>query len=145
VNKRQQRNARELAFLTMFTSEAGKENIDEVLEKTLLKEEANGLQRLISEKVRLWKNNKETIDNVISGYLKRGQPGELAIVALTALRLGITEMEYIDSIPPEVAINEAVEITKKYGDDDLARFVNGVLDARLRAIRSEGDGNEKKE
>jgi transcription antitermination protein NusB len=145
VIRHQEKKARELAFLTLFVIEAGKEDVDEALEKTLLQEEAIGIHGLISEKVKTWKNNKEEIDNIITGYLKRGSVRDLALVALTALRLGIVEMEYIDNIPPQVAINEAVEITKKYGDDNLARFVNGVLDARLHTTGTEGGGNEKKE
>jgi transcription antitermination protein NusB len=145
VIRQQEKKARELAFITMFSIQAGREDVEQALERTLLTEEAIGIHGLISEKVKIWKNNKEAIDNIISGHLKRGNIEDLALVALTALRLGIVEMEYIDDISPKVAINEAVEITKKFGDDNLARFVNGVLDARLRTLRTEGDGYDKRE
>ena len=49
---------------------------------------------------------------------------------LTAIRLALYEIEYDETIPDRVAINEAVELAKKYGGDESGSFVNGVL-ARL--------------
>ena len=48
-------------------------------------------------------------------------------VDLTILRLGVYEMKYDEEIPEKVAINEAVELAKKYGGDESPAFVNGVL------------------
>lgn len=48
-------------------------------------------------------------------------------VDLTILRLAVYEIEYDDDIPTGVAINEAVELAKKFGQDSSASFVNGVL------------------
>ncbi|MNF13167.1 hypothetical protein D3C80_2149120 [compost metagenome] len=45
------------------------------------------------------------------------------------LRLAVAELKYDPSVPVEVAINEAVELAKKYGTDESGRFVNGVLSA----------------
>jgi len=43
-------------------------------------------------------------------------------------RLGVFELKYTNDIPPKVAINEAVELAKKYGDLESSKFVNGILD-----------------
>jgi N utilization substance protein B len=51
-------------------------------------------------------------------------------VDLTLIRLAAYEMKYEEDVPVKVAINEAVELAKKYGTDDSPAFVNGVL-ARL--------------
>ena len=48
-------------------------------------------------------------------------------VDLTVLRLALYEMRYEESVPEKVAINEAVEIARKYGGDDSPSFVNGIL------------------
>ena len=48
-------------------------------------------------------------------------------VELTILRLAVYEMRYDDDIPIKVAINEAVELSKKYGGDSTPGFVNGIL------------------
>ena len=49
-------------------------------------------------------------------------------VSVSILRLAITEMTYFEDIPYQVSINEAIELAKKYGDDDASSFVNGILD-----------------
>ena len=48
-------------------------------------------------------------------------------VELTVLRLAVYEMRYDDDIPEKVAINEAIELSKKFGGDEAPAFVNGVL------------------
>ena len=48
-------------------------------------------------------------------------------VDLTLIRLAVYEMKYEEDVPVKVAINEAVELAKKYGSDDSPAFVNGVL------------------
>ena len=48
-------------------------------------------------------------------------------VDLTILRLAVYEMKFDEDIPEKVAINEAVELSKKFGGDDSPAFVNGVL------------------
>ena len=48
-------------------------------------------------------------------------------VDLTLIRLGVYEMKFDDEIPTGVAINEAVELAKKYGTDGSSSFVNGIL------------------
>ena len=48
-------------------------------------------------------------------------------VELTILRLAVYEMQYDEEIPEKVAINEAVELAKKFGRDESSAFINGVL------------------
>ena len=48
-------------------------------------------------------------------------------VELTLLRLAVYEMEFDEDIPTSVAINEAVELAKKFGQDESPAFINGVL------------------
>jgi N utilization substance protein B len=144
VSRAKDKKSREIAFQIMFSSDTGKHDVFEVLSDTLLTEEAQGIKSLITDKVQTWEKNRETIDKTIESYLKKGSINDIASVAKAILRLGLTEMEYIKEVPCEVAINEAVEITKKYGDEDLARFVNGVLDARLRDIRGKEEDHEKR-
>ena len=63
------------------------------------------------------------IDEVAQGWkTQRMGKAELAI-----LRLAVYEMLYDEEIPLKVAINEAVELAKKYGGDDSPSFVNGIL------------------
>ena len=65
----------------------------------------------------------EAINEVSSGW----KTSRMSKVDLTIIRLAVYEMRYEEDIPVAVAINEAVELAKKYGTDDSASFVNGIL------------------
>ena len=65
----------------------------------------------------------ESINQIATGW-KTGRMGK---AELTILRLAVYEMKYDDEIPVGVAINEAVELAKKFGSDDSPAFVNGIL------------------
>jgi N utilization substance protein B len=54
-------------------------------------------------------------------------------VELTILRLAVYEIKYDESVPDTVAINEAVELSKKYGQEDAGSFVNGILAKVIKA------------
>ena len=66
-------------------------------------------------------------DELISAFSRKWNKDRLSRVALSIMRLAIYEMEFEPDIPVSVSINEAVELAKKYGGDDDAPFVNGVL------------------
>lgn len=73
-------------------------------------------------------NNKELIDKLITTYSTNWQLKRLAVIDRNILRFAVYELLYMEDIPPKVAINEAIDIAKKYGDKDSGKFVNGVLD-----------------
>ena len=52
----------------------------------------------------------------------------MAIIDRNVMRIGLYELLHTTDIPPKVAINEAVELAKKYGDLESSKFVNGILD-----------------
>lgn len=71
--------------------------------------------------------NLEEIDNLIKANLKENWKIErISKIDLSILRLAIYEIKYKE-IPYKVAINEAVELAKKYGEDTSKNFVNGIL------------------
>lgn len=60
---------------------------------------------------------------------------QIARVDRTVLRLGLYELLYCaDSVPPKVAINEAVELAKAFGSDNSSKFINGVLGTAFRTL-----------
>ena len=71
------------------------------------------------------------LDQEIATALQNWTPERVGRVERAILRIALYEMRYVPDVPPPVAINEAIEIVKRYGDDEAPRFVNGVLD-RLR-------------
>lgn len=68
------------------------------------------------------------IDDKISEYATNWQITRMAVIDRNVLRIGLYELMYAPGIPPKVAINEAVELAKKYGDMQSSKFVNGILD-----------------
>lgn len=68
------------------------------------------------------------IDNKISKYAANWQLERMAFVDRNIMRLGCFELLYRQDIPPKVAINEAVELAKKYSGVEAGKFVNAILD-----------------
>lgn len=67
------------------------------------------------------------IDEMINEKAEGWKTGRMGKVDLTILRLAVYEIVFDDDIPTQVAINEAVELAKKFGRDESGKFVNGVL------------------
>lgn len=69
------------------------------------------------------------IDEVISAAASHWRLVRIAPTDRNLLRIAVFEMIDMDDIPPQVAINEAVEIAKRFGGEESPRFINGILDA----------------
>ena len=69
----------------------------------------------------------EEIDDMINAVAKGWKTGRMGKVDLTLIRLAVYEIKYDEDIATGVAINEAVELAKKYGTDTSSSFVNGIL------------------
>ena len=95
---------------TLFEGKQGQENRDYLTNK------CNDIFSHITEL-------DEAINEVSSGW----KTSRMSKVDLTIIRLAVYEMRYEEDIPVAVSINEAVELAKKYGTDDSASFVNGIL------------------
>ena len=68
------------------------------------------------------------LDQKISDYATNWQIKRMAIIDRNVMRIGLYELQHTTDIPPKVAINEAVELAKKYGDLESSKFVNAILD-----------------
>ena len=68
------------------------------------------------------------IDKLITTYTTNWQLKRIAVIDRNILRFAVHEPRFREDIPPKVAINEAIDIAKKYGDKDSGKFVNGILD-----------------
>ena len=74
-------------------------------------------------------DNLESINNLISSKLKKWTIDRISKVNLAILQLAVYEIVYEEDIPDKVAVNEAVNLGKKYGDEGAGTFINGVLGA----------------
>jgi len=73
-------------------------------------------------------NNLKEIDEYISRYATNWRLERMAYVDRNILRMGCYELIFCADIPVKVAINEAVELAKKYSGSEAGKFVNGILD-----------------
>ncbi len=78
--------------------------------------------------------NRVALDEQINQLSQHWRVSRIAKIELTILRLALYEMLYRTDVPTKVAINEAVELAKRYGDEHSKSFVNGILDAAARAL-----------
>lgn len=67
------------------------------------------------------------IDQAISDKLEKWSFNRIATVEKTVLRIAVYEMLYVEDVPKEVSINEAVELAKRFNEDQSGKFINGVL------------------
>ena len=84
-------------------------------------------QEYILTKYRLIMDKKEEIDTLLNEITEGWKTSRMNRVDLTILRLATYEIKWDEDIPTGVAINEAVELAKKYSSDDGPSFINGVL------------------
>lgn len=75
----------------------------------------------------VWQNS-EKLDAIIRQYSKKWRIDRVGKVELCLLRLALFEMSYRDDVPDKVAINEALELNKIFGEERSQAFINGILD-----------------
>ncbi|SFH48320.1 NusB antitermination factor [Tindallia magadiensis] len=83
---------------------------------------------------------RENIDKIIRSYSKDWDFERIARVDLAILRVGLSELLFMESIPHHVIINEAVELAKKFGTEQSPSFINGIL-GRYHREYQEQDGS----
>ncbi len=137
MNKKQTRSeARIEAFKLIFQCQANDEDPNYLID--LMIEEFPESERNINyiKTVVLGVNEKkEELLKDISDNLKKGwRIDRISRVSLAVLKLAIFEIKYLEDVPHKVAINEAVEIEKKYDDPDGPAFVNGVLGGFIKNL-----------
>ncbi len=119
-------DARRNAFLYVFQLYANDEILmDEPLElEDDLTLESDEFTKLI---VNYTIEHREEIDKKISDNLKGWTIDRLSKVSLAILRISVAQLLYMDDIPSGVVINEAVELSKHFGDSEDYQFINGAL------------------
>ncbi len=78
------------------------------------------------------KQEREKIDAYIERACDNWKLGRITYVDKGIMRLSIYEMLFSPDVPPKVAIDEAIELAKKYGSEDSGEFINGVLDRIMK-------------
>ena len=123
------REIREEIFRLLFRIEFyPKEELEEQLKYTSdERETAKADSDYIQNKINDLADRVEEIDAMINAVAKGWKTARMGKVDLTLIRLAVYEIKFEEEIPTGVAINEAVELAKKYGAEDTPSFVNGIL------------------
>jgi len=124
------RRAREAAIQVLYRYDLVNEDYSKTVPETIQRqnlnpESAEYFKRLIKNTF----DHLAEIDLSIQSHLKSWTLDRLAAIDRSVLRIACCELLFFPDIPPKVSINEAVDIVKKFNDDESGRFVNGVLDA----------------
>ena len=137
--REQRRAAREAVLALLFETEYHE---DETPEAILLRAaEARGIDtkdRYIRKEYFGIMENLATIDALLGRHAKGWRTDRLSRVSRAILRLGTYELVFVEKIPAPVAINEAVELAKKYDDPKARSFINGVLNAIKKELEENG-------
>ena len=88
-------------------------------------------------KYRSVREHLEEIDGILNETSKGWKTKRMSRVDLNALRLAVYELKYDEEVPVGVAINEAVELAKRFGGETSGSFVNGILGKIARETESE--------
>jgi len=116
------RKAREIILKILFQRDFRNSSLEELLEGRSFEDP------YIMEVLRGIEAKRQELDRIISAKAQGWRLERLVSVDRNILRLSLYEILYRQDVPPEVAINEAIELAKKYSTEDSGRFINGILD-----------------
>ncbi len=124
------RNARKNAFFLVFQMDFNqKEEFEQARELFFdhQQEVEEEEKEFILKETEGTKEHLAEIDEMISKKAKKWATGRMSKVDLAILRLAIYEICFSEEIPTSVAINEAIELAKKFSSDEAPSFINGIL------------------
>jgi N utilization substance protein B len=148
-NKSPRRQGREKAFQVLygyiFFSAPERRHVERTFEHFVSghSQNAHEVSEFAWELVSGVLDNLKELDEVIGRFSKNWRLDRIAKIELTILRLSVFEMLFRSDVPIKVAINEAIELSKKFGDNQSSRFVNGILDAVAKWRRESGFSAEE--
>ncbi|WP_079530241.1 transcription antitermination factor NusB [Halobacillus hunanensis] len=118
------RTAREKAFQALFQIDSSEINTEEAIEHVMDEQVHDAF---VDQLVQGVVTNRNEIDQWIESHLENWNFSRLARVEKTLLRMAAYEIKFSEEVPAQVAINEAVELAKVFGEDQSGKFINGVL------------------
>ncbi|MCU0727794.1 MAG: transcription antitermination factor NusB [Planctomycetes bacterium] len=138
---RRRTRARELALQILYQVDVRGPEILEDLDSLLAAVEApDEVRQFARDLVTGTCGSREEADRLISEVAEHWDIGRMAIVDRNVLRLAVHEMLHCRDVPVKVAINEAIELGKRYSTGNSGAFINGILD-RIRTLLPEKGGD----
>lgn len=129
INPQLRRRARERAVQFLFGLDFTQYDWEAAIESFWDGNPVKPGARLYAERlIRGVMSHRIALDEAIDAALDRWNPDRVGRVERNVLRVALYEMWHEADVPVNVAINEAIEVTRVYGEEETARFINGVLD-----------------
>ena len=123
------RKSREFALQVLYQLDITKQEANKALNQWKKhfspKGEKNGFTEQIVKGVI---EHSQEIDDLIERYSDNWRLGRMNIIDRNILRMAIFELLYCEEVPPKVTLNEAIDLGKRYGNQDSGSFINGILD-----------------
>ena len=124
------RIAREAVLQALYAYEITKEKRDKVLKDIINRQSYdNDMKNFITSLFNFSIDNKEWCEEQIKTRLNNWEFDRVALLDRLLLILAISEIHFIDDVPPKVSISEAIEIAKQYSTEESSGFINGILDS----------------
>jgi N utilization substance protein B len=120
----QRREAREFVLSALYQREFGSVDFPSLLEGQKIGDQGHYIQSTFQGIL----DHQREIDEMIGERTVGWRFERLALIDRNILRIGVYELLYGEDVPPQVAMDEAVELSKKFGTDNARSFVNGILD-----------------
>ncbi len=136
MKKQTRSEAREAVFTQIFQLSSHRDDMEEA-RMYMLNELPECEQNIgyITEVTNGVIDHEEEIIELVNKNLKQGWSfRRLSKATKTILKIAVYEMKYCDDVPPKVAINEAVELAKKYCDEKEPSLINGILGSIMRSL-----------
>ena len=130
---------RERVMQALYAYELSKDPIPHIIETIFaeLKEQAEEFA-FAEHLLQITVEHQPAIDAIIRKKATNWNFDRIALIDKLLLRMGICELYYFEDIPPKVTINETIEIAKHFSTEKSGQFINGILDAILHDMKSDG-------
>ena len=127
--------AREAVLQALYASAITGEDSDKILKDILNRRSyESNLIKYITDLFESAIDNKEWCEDQIKSRLNNWEFDRVALLDRLLLIVAISEIYFVEDVPPKVSISEAIEIAKIYCNEDSSSFVNGVLDNVYKAM-----------
>ena len=133
------RSSRELTLKFLYQLEMNKGNIEEQMKIFIERNSSHGeVEDFMESLVKSIYKEMEEIDKIIQECSDNWILERMTVIDRNILRMGTCELLFDFLTPPKVVINEAIDIAKKYGNEDSPEFINGILDKIYKKIEHKG-------
>lgn len=132
------RKARELTLQALYALEVSENPVDTIL-SDLAKNETldDDTRSFAAQLIRETTQHAQALDRELIPVIQNWEFERIALIDKLVLRLALCEILHFTDIPPKVTINEAIDLAKKFSTEESGRFVNGILDALYKKLKTE--------